>query len=119
MAVLGELEHRIMAVLWASDQPVSVRTVHETLQADKDLAYTTVMTVLDRLAKKGLVLREQQGRAWIYRPAQSQADLLAAEIVQVLAEAEGKDAAVWQAVLAKLGAERAQILRQAATRAER
>ncbi|HET9127639.1 MAG TPA: BlaI/MecI/CopY family transcriptional regulator [Propionibacteriaceae bacterium] len=80
MAILGDLEHLIMAVLWQSSEPQSVREVHEKLRADRDLAYTTVMTVLDRLAKKELVSRELDGRAWRYRPAVSAAQLVSEEM---------------------------------------
>lgn len=87
MAVLGDLEHRIMEVLWSREDPMSVRDVHEVLLADGKIAYTTVMTVLDRLAKKHVVARHQESRAWIYRPARSKADFMAGELGQVLDEA--------------------------------
>ena len=86
MAVLGELEHQVMRVVWDAHEPVSVRTVYEALVAHRELAYTTVMTVMDRLAKKGVLTREQQGRAWLYLPAQTQAALVADEIVSLLEE---------------------------------
>ncbi len=57
-----------MEVLWAHDGPVSVRAVHAALD-DRGLAYTTVMTVLTRLANKNVVKRTRQGRAWLYEPA--------------------------------------------------
>ena len=52
---MGELEQAVMAVLWELDdeQWATVRQVHESL-ADRALAYTTVMTVMDRLARKEL-----------------------------------------------------------------
>ncbi|HLV58771.1 MAG TPA: BlaI/MecI/CopY family transcriptional regulator [Natronosporangium sp.] len=74
MAGLGELERAVMEVLWARDAPAdptdgaTVREVADAL-ADRKLAYTTVMTVLDRLAGKGMVVRHRDGRAWRYRPA--------------------------------------------------
>jgi len=60
-----------MAVLWQADGPVSVREVAERLNARRAaaLAYTTVMTVLSRLAGKGILIREQQGRGFVYTPA--------------------------------------------------
>lgn len=73
-----------MDVLWGAPEPRSVRAVHETL-ADRGLAYTTVMTVLDRLAKKGLAVRERAGRAWLYRAAASREELAAESISQSLA----------------------------------
>lgn len=59
-----------MDVLWDSDGPLTVRRVGASL-TDRELAHTTVMTVLDRLSKKGLARRERDGRAWLYRPAAS------------------------------------------------
>ncbi len=76
-----------MEVLWSTDEPMSVRDVHEVLLQDGKIAYTTVMTVLDRLAKKSVVSRHQESRAWIYRPARSKAEFMAGELGQVLNEA--------------------------------
>ncbi len=84
MAILGDLEHLIMSVLWRSEESQSVREVHESVRTERDLAYTTVMTVLDRLAKKGLVTRELDGRAWRYRDAVSAAQLVSAEMHSLL-----------------------------------
>jgi predicted transcriptional regulator len=64
---LGKLERAVLDVLWDRATPCLVRDVVDAL-ADRDLAYTTVMTVLDRLAKKGMVSRERDGRAWRYQP---------------------------------------------------
>ncbi len=67
-----------MDVLWDSDGQLSVRDVHERLGKDRDLAYTTVMTVLDRLAKKKVVTRVRDGRAWQYSPAATREEMTAA-----------------------------------------
>jgi predicted transcriptional regulator len=88
MAVPGELEHAVMSILWARPESISVREVHELLSAERDLAYTTVMTVLDRLAKKGLATRNLEGRAWMYRPARTQTDELSAALIETLAKLE-------------------------------
>ncbi|WP_297109606.1 BlaI/MecI/CopY family transcriptional regulator [Tessaracoccus sp.] len=80
----GELEQRVMELLWVSDEPRSVADVHAALSTERELAYTTVMTVLDRLAKKGLVDRELVNRAWQYRAHNTQAEVLAAEVVDLL-----------------------------------
>ena len=84
MAAMGELEQAVMDILWNRPDPLSVRDVHELLAHDRDLAYTTVMTVLDRLAKKGLVVRNLDGRAWMYRPANSRAAQIAAEMLDLM-----------------------------------
>ena len=65
---LGELERAVMDVLWDSAEPLTVRQVGVRL-TNRDLAHTTVMTVLDRLAKKGFARRQRDGRAWLYRAA--------------------------------------------------
>ncbi|MFZ0530548.1 MAG: BlaI/MecI/CopY family transcriptional regulator [Propionicimonas sp.] len=85
MAMLGELEQAVMEILWSRSHRLSVRDVHDLLSADRDLAYTTVMTVLDRLAKKGLVVRNLEARAWWYVPARSRAEEAASEMLEVLA----------------------------------
>jgi predicted transcriptional regulator len=65
---LGELERTVMDVLWEQRGPMTVRAVGQAL-AGRELAYTTVMTVLDRLVKKGLATRTRTGRAWAYTPS--------------------------------------------------
>lgn len=63
---LGDLERSVMERLWASPDGATVRDVHEALAGERQIAYTTVLTVLDRLAKKELVTRTREGRAWRY-----------------------------------------------------
>lgn len=86
MAVPGELEYAVMSILWSRSEWLSVREVHELLAGQRDLAYTTVMTVLDRLAKKGLATRHLEGRAWLYRPARTQIDEVASAVIEQLAK---------------------------------
>ncbi|MDQ0382005.1 BlaI/MecI/CopY family transcriptional regulator [Amycolatopsis thermophila] len=66
---LGDLESAVMDVLWNTPEPVKVRAVLEQLNTPKQLAYTTVMTVLDNLHRKGWVERQLDGRAYLYQPA--------------------------------------------------
>ena len=63
--LLGPLEVQVMEVLWAAGER-SVREVVE--QLDRKLAYTTVMTTLDRLFKKGVLDRQKSERAFFYSP---------------------------------------------------
>src|SRR5690625_7018340 len=74
---MGDLERAVMAQLWRSSTPRTVREVHAALEPTRPLAYTTVMTVLDRLAKKGLVTQEREGRAYRYFPARTREQLAA------------------------------------------
>ena len=85
MQKLGQLEAVVMDRLWGYDQPVSVREVLEDLQQDRSIAYTTVMTVMDNLHRKGLLRREMAGRAYRYQPAQTREEHNAVVMGQVLA----------------------------------
>lgn len=102
MASRGELEQRILELLWAANGPQTVAEVHTEMCKERELAYTTVMTVLARLAKKDMVRRELVGRAWSYEPADPQPVFVAKILV---AQLEGLDDAT-----------RAQTLREFAAR---
>lgn len=81
---LGSLESQVMEVLWTRGA-CKVREV--TRMLDRDLAYTTVMTTLDRLFHKKLVDRKKLGRAYIYSPrltCQEWKDRLARDVVAKL-----------------------------------
>lgn len=71
MRPLGSLEAEVMQRLWDASAPMAVRDVLGELQRDRDIAYTTVMTVLDNLHRKDLVVRNKHGRAYVYSPAQT------------------------------------------------
>jgi predicted transcriptional regulator len=77
--VLGPLEAEAMKVLWAGGGPMSVRQVLDRLNAGRSepLAYTTVMTVLARLADKDILARVRDGRGYVYEPAVSDTAQLA------------------------------------------
>lgn len=77
---LGDLERAVMSVLWDHGDDQSVRDVLTRLSPTRSLAYTTVMTVLDRLAKKGLADRTRSGRAWLYSARSSREELTAASM---------------------------------------
>ena len=80
---LGSLEAKIMHVVWQEgDVFLSVRDVLGRL--DEDLAYTTVMTVMNRLYEKGLLRRRRDGRAWSYRCALSREAYAAAAMADAL-----------------------------------
>jgi len=71
--VLGTLEEKVMDALWMRS-PLAVREVCKLLRGDHEPAYTTVMTTLDRLFKKGMLLRHKDGIAFVYEPALSKDD---------------------------------------------
>jgi len=81
--VLGELEAEIMETLWLVGE-TTVREVHHALLKGRDIAYTTVMTVMARLADKGILLREADGNAYLYRPSMSREAFISAMVGEVL-----------------------------------
>lgn len=81
--VLGDLEADIMELCW-QENPCSVRGIHEQLAVNRKLAYTTVMTVMSRLAEKGLLLRQHHGRAYLYTPACSRDEFCSDTISTVM-----------------------------------
>lgn len=67
-AVFGTLELRVLEVMWARGGEVNVR---DLLDAFPNAAYTTVMTTMDRLHRKGVLERRRDGRAFVYRTVSS------------------------------------------------
>lgn len=84
MPKFGELESAVMDLVWSSAEPITIRRVMEQLAAERPLAYTTVQTVMDRLARKGLLLRRSEGKANVYFPAHSREDHTASMMQEVL-----------------------------------
>lgn len=87
---LGPLEAEVMTVLWSHKVPMTVREVRTDVNAGREapLAYTTVMTVLARLAEKGILSRERQGRGYRYEPlVGDHASIAVREVVRGFGEA--------------------------------
>ena len=83
----GELENQVLDVLWGTEGPVTPRQVHDVLSKGRKLAYTTTMTILVRLYKKGLLEREPAGRAFAYRPRVSRDERAAERMNDALTSA--------------------------------
>ncbi|MCO4265213.1 BlaI/MecI/CopY family transcriptional regulator [Pseudarthrobacter sp. MDT3-26] len=109
---LGELEKLVMDRVWSWDHPVAVREVLEDLQRDRVLAYTTVMTVMDNLHRKGVLTRQKDGRAYMYRPAQTREQHTAAFMSEVLAGSADREVTLLH-FLEQIPPEEAARLRQA------
>ena len=112
---LGDLERAVMDQLWDNDGPQTVRQVHNGLLAHRELAYTTVMTVLQRLHCKGLVVQIRAGRAFRYVPSHGRDELVASLMVDVLDQVSdrgGRHAALMRFV-GQVGADEADALRNA------
>src|ERR1700692_1127916 len=85
MRRFGELEAVIMDRLWEWGRPVPVREVVDDLRDERGAAYTTVMTVMESLYRKGWLRRERDGRAWRYEPTGSRSGYTAALMNDALA----------------------------------
>ncbi|MEV0388040.1 BlaI/MecI/CopY family transcriptional regulator [Nonomuraea sp. NPDC050643] len=109
---LGGLETAIMDRMWAIRQPASVRDVLEHLQKDRVIAYTTVMTVMDKLHTKGLLKRQPVGRAYIYEAVSSK-EAYTAEVMRESLANSGNRAATLVHFLERLSAEEASALEAA------
>jgi predicted transcriptional regulator len=83
--MLGKLEAQVMEAVWNADGAVCVDDVREALSAaGKEAAYTTIMTTLSRLFNKGLLAREQQGKAYYYAARVTRRELTSGVTKQVI-----------------------------------
>jgi predicted transcriptional regulator len=85
MRGFGDLEAVVMDRLWSAEQPVTVREILDELSSKRRLAYTTVMTVMDNLYRKGWLTRELDGKAYRYRPVSSRQEYSAGLMREILA----------------------------------
>jgi len=115
----GPLESEVMEVVWRAGRPVAVREVVDDLNESRSepLAYTTVMTVMDNLHRKGWLSRERDGKAYRYTAVAGRAEYTAGLMREALAGAsdteavlshfiatmDGTESAALRAVLEKLG----------------
>ena len=94
MRSFGHLEREIMRVIWQTGRPVTGHDIADALVLPKDLAYTTLLTILDRLREKGYLTRFRDGRAFRYEAAVSEADYAASLMAQVLEAADNRSGAL-------------------------
>ena len=91
---LGELKAAIMEVVWRADDVVRVRDVLDQLEPARQLAYTTVMTVMDNLYRKGWLSRELDGRAYRYQATRDRIQAATDALRELLADSGGPAAAL-------------------------
>jgi predicted transcriptional regulator len=109
---LGDLEARVMRRIWARREPVTVREVLGDLQQERPVAYTTVMTVMDNLRKKGWLQRQAEGRAYRYAPLISAEEYGAGLMRQALAASSDRPAVLMR-FIGELSADEAGALEEA------
>jgi len=100
---LAPLELDCMNALWPSGE-ATVRDIQQALRPTRPRAYTTIMTILDRLAQKGVVQRRKAGRAWVYRANVSAEEARTHAISQVVEGFFGGSAVALASHLAGKGA---------------
>ena len=105
-----------MDILWAQGTALTAREVGRAI-AERDLAPTTVMTVLDRLTRKGFLNRTRDGRAWRYEPARSR-DAYVAELMLEALDLTGDRSAALTRFAQAVSGDEAEILRKALTELE-
>jgi predicted transcriptional regulator len=113
----GDLEAVIMHRVWDHDGPVTVRELFEELQAERVIAYTTVMTTMDNLHRKGWLARVKQGKAYQYTATASREEYSArlmrealddggdaqAVLSHFVSQMDGEESEVLRAVVRRLG----------------
>ena len=112
MPALGDLEAQVMRRIWVRGKPATVRDIVGDLRCERPIAYTTVMTVMDNLRKKGWLRREPDGRAYRYEPLISGAEYSASLMRQAL-EASNDRPAVLMHFIGELSTEEADALHEA------
>ncbi len=118
MTRLGNLEAAIMDELWTTGKSATVRDVLERLRANREIAYTTVMTVMDNLYRKGWLQRERDGRAYRYQPLFDRHDYTARLLAEALNSTADREGALLRFV-EQMGDEESGALRAALQRVHR
>jgi predicted transcriptional regulator len=106
----GELEAVIMYQVWDHDGPVTVRDLFDELREARPIAYTTVMSTMDNLHRKGWLDRERDGKAYRYTAVASREEYSARLMREALADA-GDTEAVLSHFVASMDEGQAEALR--------
>jgi predicted transcriptional regulator len=86
----GELEAQVMDRVWRHNRPVLVRDVLSDLNTERELAYTTVLTVMEKLRRKGWLRRQRTGRAYAYEAVASRESYTARLMCDALATSDNQ-----------------------------
>ena len=110
MRGFGDLESVIMDLVWGHDGPVTVRDLFDELRQDRAIAYTTVMSTMDNLHRKGWLARAKEGKAYRYVATASREEYSARLRREALADG-GDTEAVLSHFVAQMGGEESAALR--------
>lgn len=110
MRGFGDLEAVIMHKVWEHDAPVTVRDLLGELRQERDIAYTTVMSTMDNLHRKGWLARTKDGKAYRYTATASREEYSAGLMAEALADG-GDTAVVLSHFLAQIDGQESEVLR--------
>jgi predicted transcriptional regulator len=110
MRGFGDLEAVIMTRVWDRGGPVTVRDLVDELQRERPIAYTTVMTTMDNLHRKGWVARVKDGKAYLYTATASRAEY-SARLMREALDGGGDAEMVLNHFVAQMGGEESEVLR--------
>src|SRR5437773_8820626 len=110
MRGFGDLESVIMHMVWDHGNPVTVRELFDELRHERPIAYTTVMSTMDNLHRKGWLARERDGKAYRYTAVASREEYSARLMREALAGA-GDAEAVLSHFVASMDGDQAEALR--------
>ncbi len=109
MRGFGDLEAEIMHRVWDHDGPVTVRAVFEEMRTRRAIAYTTVMSTMDNLHRKGWLSRDKDGKAYRYTAVATREEYSARLMSEAMAEADDTEA-VLSHFVAQMDGEQSQVL---------
>jgi predicted transcriptional regulator len=110
MRGFGELETVVMARVWAHGRPVTVRELFDELAGERAIAYTTVMTTMDNLHRKGWLTRVKEGKAYRYTATASREEY-SARLMREALDGGGDTQAVLSHFVAQMDGEESELLR--------
>jgi predicted transcriptional regulator len=105
----GDLEAEVMHRVWDHDGPVTVRELFEEMREQRAIAYTTVMSTMDNLHRKGWLSRDKDGKAYRYAAVASREEYSARLMREAMAEAEDTEAVLTHFV-AQMNGQQSQVL---------
>lgn len=118
MRGFGDLEAVVMDRLWAWQHPVTVREVLDSLRGEREIAYTTVMSVMDNLHRKGWLRRVLVGRAYVYETVASREEYSAGLMREALDDSQDAGQTLVHFV-EQMSSEESDVLRRALRRSAR
>ncbi|HEV2378072.1 MAG TPA: BlaI/MecI/CopY family transcriptional regulator [Streptosporangiaceae bacterium] len=111
MRGFGDLESVVMHLVWDHDGPVTVRDLFGELSRDREIAYTTVMSTMDNLHRKGWLTRVKEGKAYRYTAVATREEYSARLMSEALAGG-GDTEAVLSHFVAQMDGEESNVLRE-------